>query len=518
MSEEKNLFARYNLPSINRIHQGTSEFEMVEHAKAVAYAKQLPVKFSKICAPEQYANYLRKHIHSDINIDNTQNQLSFSGTLASELNALLSKHTDQHISVHLVSPKITIDEPLFIPSFVTIHGHNTILDAEQADIAIYAKESTQIEIYNMVIHAPKICGLLLLNCSHSRLSGLKITNSKDYAMILRQHCRYLHIDNCQFIDNCRSGLMIHENTHHIHVSHCEVTGIHHSSNWAAGIVITMLESVSEFLTQDAFEPEYFYPSNIEFKSESVPYRNIIENCHIHHNQSSGIYVDGGNGNILIGNTVEHNDKEGVCLDFYAIANVLLYNSIYHNGYRQKQSDHDLAIDFVLEFGRLADDSAVSKLPNISIDNAAYNIIIKNTISEAAGDGIKMVRAGFRNIIGLNSISDNNQGHNSQFSFSGILLGAAGCEVENDSSGLDRLPSLENIIFANHIYGSHHFGILYDKGSVYNDTIDNFILKQRVSEILEIDSPNSIIGNNFNKQTKPLSLIKRIFSSLNRYIN
>jgi len=494
--ESKNLFARYNLPAINQIPKDSPYFSIIENAKAVKYSQKLPVNLAKISSPETYAEWLKKHIHDDINVDNTQHKIVFEGQLVSQLNQLISDTKNTHLRIDIKSAVIIADETLYIPSFVSLYGHHAILQANEVDIAIYGKESTQIEIFDLEIQQPKLCGILLLNCSHSRISNITIKKSQDYGLILRQHCRYIHIDHCQFIDNCRSGIMLHEQTHHIHLSHCEVTGIHHSSNWAAGIVVTMMESVSELSTQDAFEENYFYPKNLEFKFQSVPYRNIIENCHIHHNQSSGIYIDGGNGNVLIGNTIAYNDKEGICLDFYAIANVVLYNTLYHNGYRQYQSDHDLFIDCVINFGRLADNSSVSKLPNISLDNAAYNIILKNVISEAAGDGIKIVRSGFRNIIGLNTITDNNQGHNSTFSFSGILLGSAVSEVENDESGLDRLASIENIIFANHIYGQHYFGILYDNESVYNNTIDNFILKQCDKPILEITQPNNFIGNNF----------------------
>jgi len=490
------LFARYDLPPLQRIPREHPAHAVVEEAKSVRYARELPVHFVQISAPEDFAIYLKQHIHADIRVDNHQQHVLFHGEKISELNRLIQQRPCDHLHIAIQSARLFADETLFLPSFVSLDGRGAILEANAIDIAILGQESTQIELSNFIIQSPQICGVLLLNCSHGRISNLTVQGSDDYGMILRKHCRYLHIDHCQFRGNRRSGIMLHENTHHVHISHCEVTGIHHSSNWAAGIVITMLESVSDLRTQDAFEPNYFYPNNLDFKIHAVPYRNIIECCHIHHNQSSGIYVDGGNGNILIGNHIAHNDKEGICLDFYAAANVVLYNAVFGNGYRQQQSDHDLAVDFVLEYGRLADHSAAAKLPNISLDNAAYNMILKNTIAEAAGDGIKIVRAGFRNIIGLNSISDNNRGHNSRFGFSGIFLGAAGCEVPNDSSGLDRLPAIENMLFGNHIYGMHEFGIVYDAGSLFNDTLDNFVMKQRRQPILQLAAPNSIVGNNF----------------------
>lgn len=176
------------------------------------------------------------------------------------------------------------------------------------------------------------------------------------------------------------------------------------------------------------------------------------------------------------------------------------NTFENNGFRFHQSDHDLEIDNVLPHGRLADYSSPAKLPNISIDNSGLNILNNNTISNAAGDGIKMVRAAFRNIIYGNNIMNNNQGQNSIFSFAGILLGSAGSEMKNDKSGLDRMASYENIIFANIIYGQHKIGILSDIRCQYNDIFDNFVHKQLEAPAIQLSTPNYFTGNNFSINT------------------
>jgi hypothetical protein len=283
------------------------------------------------------------------------------------------------------------------------------------------------------------------------------------------------------MENQSGGIMIQEGSHHVCITNCEISDGHSSSNWSAGIVITQLLPVSEYGIMDAFGSNYFFPKDSSFKNEGVPFKNIVEASYIHDNQSSGIYIDRGNGNVLVGNNIVNNDKEGLCIDFFSVGNIVESNII--NG--------------VLHFGRLADGSAVSKLPNISLDNAAYNIIVRNVISNAAGDGIKIVRSGFRNIFCLNSITDNNRGENSVFFFSGVLLGSAGSDVENDTSGIDAFPSIENIIFGNTIYGTHKAGVCIDHGSVYNDIYDNIIMKQKDKYIIQNAYPNSIIGNNFN---------------------
>ena len=62
------------------------------------------------------------------------------------------------------------------------------------------------------------------------------------------------------------------------------------------------------------------------------------------------------------------------------------------------SDEDLEADFVLELGRLEDGSSPAKLPGISLDNTAYNVIYNNVILENYGSGVKAVRSAFCNTI------------------------------------------------------------------------------------------------------------------------
>jgi hypothetical protein len=88
------------------------------------------------------------------------------------------------------------------------------------------------------------------------------------------------------------------------------------------------------------------------------------------------------------------------------------------------SDYDLQRDFTYAAGRLLDGTSPAKLPGISLDNGAYNEAVFNTIDRNFGGGIKMVRTGFHNVVGLNTIMDNNQGESKDFHFFGIELGAA----------------------------------------------------------------------------------------------
>ncbi len=493
--QQQDLFELYQLPPLDRVPPDSPTYATLKSAKVLRYAEQMPVSFSMITAPEYYLNTLRHDILLQLPQDYGLAEHYFTGETASELNAFVETLT-LPAKVILHTTTLTIDPSVLLKTGLWLQGNATVLVADAIDNAVIGENCTHFALQGVSIHCARVNAVLLLNCRQGVLRNLTIVAGDDYGIILRQQTSYVAIEHSRFVGTQRSGIMVHDGAHHNFISHCQVTGVQHSSNWAAGIVITALEATSLYTTRDAFETNYFYPNNLEVHLPSVPHQNIVENCSVHNNRSSGIYVDGGNGNVVFNNMLELNDKEGLCLDFYSAVNIVLNNTLNNNGHRCFQSDHALEIDCVKEFGRLSDGSSCAKLPNISLDNTGLNIIMKNTISYAGGDGIKMVRAAFKNLVLLNVITDNNQGENFRFNFSGILLGSAGCEIENDSSGLDRLPSIENMLFANMIIGKHTFGIVYDGGSIYNDTIDNFVMKQNLASVLENASPNSMVGNNF----------------------
>ena len=75
-----------------------------------------------------------------------------------------------------------------------------------------------------------------------------------------------------------------------------------------------------------------------------------------------------------------NDKEGICIDYGTLGAYIRGNRIAGNGARSRQTDDDLRNDFVHHLGRMRDGSSNAKLPGLSIDNAACNIIHENTVT------------------------------------------------------------------------------------------------------------------------------------------
>ena len=96
----------------------------------------------------------------------------------------------------------------------------------------------------------------------------------------------------------------------------------------------------------------------------------------------------------------------------------------------------------------------------------------NEVDRNFGGGIKMVRSGFYNVLGLNTLSDNNEGRSKTFHFFGIELGAATADVK--VIDLDFTPSRGNEVFGNIIRGSHYAGVFFADGSDYNVIFDNSI--------------------------------------------
>ena len=150
------------------------------------------------------------------------------------------------------------------------------------------------------------------------------------------------------------------------------------------------------------------------------------------------------------------------------------------------------------FRSLEDGSSTAKLPGISIDNSAYNIVMENMVSDNAGSGIKMVRSAYRNLILSNLVSDNNRGKNEAFHGFGIEFGHAS-DPDEPVIGLDFTADYENIAARNVISGGHYAGIFLAEGSYCNDLIDNVVMD---SEFYSVENHshlyNSSVGNTVNR--------------------
>ena len=267
-----------------------------------------------------------------------------------------------------------------------------------------------------------------------------------------------------------------------------------TSNLTAGILLTDREVDITSTPRMLFGPDGYWPreqpitDRLRPPSDNAVVWNVVATNH-----SSGIYSDGGVRNVISGNTIRGNAKEGLCLDNGSTANVVAGNTFTQNGQRWGQPDDALAHESVAVWGRLEDGTAAAKLPAISLDNAIYNVVTGNNLEHNFGGGIKMVRTSYFNAIGLNSLLSNNEGESAVFHFFGIELGAA--IPDGPATDLDFTPSRGNIVFSNLVRGTHYSGVFLAPGSDLNDLFDNTIMDANHWALESVEAMNNATLNN-----------------------
>ncbi len=397
--------------------------------------------------------------------------LLFDGKSASALNQLLARRSARAIRV--ASPELLMDAPLLIG------GKDVDLDLERtrlvfksgAPYGIRIENADNIRLSGGVLTGAG-WGVLIAGSRHVDLLDVTL-DTLTGGGILVTGSDHVTIWGSQFHRLSAAPVMLHGDTHFSVVAANEMTNNTGASNWHAGVVLTdrnadLRQDPTSLLNPDKFGVlEQPIPTRL-----AVPEDNVIVLNHIAANLTSGIYSDGSARNLIAENRIESNSKEGMCLDNGSTANVVAYNLFQGNGKRWGKSDRELQQDFVANFGRLPDGSSPAKVPAISIDNAAYNQILFNEVNRNYGGGIKMVRTAYYNLIGLNTLTDDNEGRNAHFHFFGIELGAA--TADTPVPDLDFTPARGNEIFSNIIRGTHYSGIFFADGSDRNVLFDNTI--------------------------------------------
>lgn len=222
-----------------------------------------------------------------------------------------------------------------------------------------------------------------------------------------------------------------------------------------------------------------------------PYRSTFSGCTFRHNRKMGITTDGVGYLRVVNCVIAENDCEGITIDNGSWGCQVQNCHIYNNGWRGLQDDMELHIDFVSKEGRMADGSAISKLPGISLDNAAYTRIEDNCIEGNWGDGVKFVRAVYGCTVARNLIANNNRGVNDRFHFFGVLVGVA----ERQHPDQDDFPSCHNRIVENDILGPHHAGVHLMHVTTGNLVMGNRIVGTTFAPIEDHDTiGNAVLAN------------------------
>lgn len=504
----QSMFRRYHIPPLERIivkPNNTQAKKILAQARALKRAEAVSIPFAALEDPHTYQQTLRNKIQQALPDFKAAHQHQFSGKKASELNQLLNNLGDGIHCVYLPSnAQIEIDEPVYLPANVLLDGRDSELVANHPIApACVVMNHHYVGLINIDIKTPGL-GILLQNTRHAILRNIYLPNcERGIAMI--EHGEFIEF-NAIHIHDPAGGMLVQGDVSHVWLHDSHILAGKRSDNGGAGILMTDA-SLKPNIEQHSWGEsltEPLYPLE-----QPAPHALLLENNNFSGHVAQGVYIDGGYGIVVANNLIADNDKEGMCLDFGAVNNLVMENNFVSNGWRARQSDQSLRDDLIMHFGKLADGSAVSKLPAISLDNAAQNMVVWNVIREGAGDGIKIVRTGVRNFLMFNMIADNNKGESNRLHFSGILLGGAELEAGIDANDhpLDFLPSVENLVVGNIIYGPHFMGILLDKGATFNDIYDNMIRHFRRLPFAQASRGlhNSVIGNSWQLRRKNITI-------------
>lgn len=399
--------------------------------------------------------------------------LLFKGTRLSELGAFVAASGPAHVTV--VSRTLDADTAL------TISVRDLVIDFSGAAITVNAhpplwlielQKASNVAVTNATISGG-VNAILVNDSTNVAVDGNDITGLSQNGIVVTGASSAVDIHANKLSKLGRTGVMLHGSITTALVEDNDIQHLLGYSNWNAGILLTGRRGNVAANPDTFFLPDHYWVIEEPiFERLENPSRNVILGNTIREGHTSGIYNDGGVANLFLENHIEHNAKEGVCFDNGATANVFAKNTVTGNGQRWGQPDDILALDSVLAAGRNEDGSAVAKLPGVSIDNAIYNQIYANDIDHNWGGGIKMVRTSMFNLVGDNTITDNNLGHSASAHFFGIELGAA--RADWPATDLDFVGSSGNIVFGNAIRGEHYSGIFIAPDSVQNDTINNLI--------------------------------------------
>ncbi len=496
-SHLQSILRHYQMPPLDRIslrRDNKVAKRLSGQARALKRALSVSIPFASIEDPQTYQQTLRHTIEEALPRFEPATQHDFSGTKISELNQFFKTLTEGKHCVHLQGHAcIEVDEPLSLPANVLIDGHGAQLIASSSVSPAILITQNHVGLINVSIQTDGL-GVQIQNASHVILRHLQMSHCERGIAVL-ESADFVELADI-LIYQPKGGMLIQGAVSHLWLHDSQILQGSRADNGGAGVLITDARFKSS-IEEHSWGPsltEPLWPINCP-----APHALLIENNELSGHVAQGIYVDGGYGIVIKHNRIIDNDKEGICLDFGAVNNVVMENLFLNNGWRARQSDEHLRADLIFSFGRLADGSAVSKLPAISLDNAAQNIIMWNVIRDGAGDGIKIVRTGIRNFLLFNMIADNNQGESNLLHFSGVLLGNAQLEegIDPTHHPLDFIPPLENFVSGNVIYGKHYIGILLDHDAMFNDVYDNMVYHfRRIPFARANKRHNGIMGNSW----------------------
>lgn len=488
------ILTRHLFPTFERMEESDRR-EFVESLQVYRKISELKLDREDFLYPEKNLERLKDSLDSiRKSIPAHLPTADFSGRTSEELSSFIVAHAGSVINI--ISEKIAVSEQIQIPSDTYIAGNGVELEADGCAYVLLVNNAENVVLESISIRGEADYGVFIANSKNITVDSCKITGLNQKGICITAGSSLFCIQNNEISQNGAGGIYCAGD---ISKGIIEGNKIHNNfgtSNWMAGVVLSNAITKDPLDIWENFDENHRCPArdNLYLQTD-CPHEIILENNEVSSNNSSGIYSDGAYNCHLLFNDVYSNDKEGICLDNGTIGTYLKDNTIINNGGRYKQTDDDLRMDYVFEAGRLNDGSAKAKLPGISLDNTAYNIIENNVVANNYGGGIKMVRSTIRCLINENVIKDNNRGQNDTFHFFGIELGAA--IPDELVADMDFTSDFENIVCRNIISGDHYSGIFLGTDCYVNDIFDNVIMEPQMFAIECISVKFNSMLNNFS---------------------
>lgn len=489
---DTDILSRHSLPSLERMEKGDQD-QYVNNLQVIKKVELLGVGKRDFLYPEIKMSDIEKKVNiSNEGYNINGNRVVFQGTTSEELQQVINDNPNNIIDI--ATDWIELHETISIPGNTIINGNGVRFTGNDIHYGFISENVSNIHINDICIEGNIDYGIYFVDCNDISVTSCKINGLLQKPICIIGTTNGIAVCNNEMNNNKAGGIYIAGNVSNGIIESNNIKNNGGTSNWMAGIVLTNVLSNDKRNIWETFDDAHHFPYKENLYAQlDCPHEIIVRDNRVMYNNASGIYSDGAFLCYILNNTVYQNDKEGICLDYGTIGFYLKENVFKGNGRRIHQTDEDLRMDFVLDAGRMEDGSAKSKLPGVSLDNTAYNILENNVVSNNYGGGIKMVRTTVRTLIMENIVKDNNMGQNDIFHFFGIEIGAAVADVE--STDMDFTPDYENIICRNSINGNHYSGVFVGEECYVNDIFDNVVMEPQMFAIEAISHKfNSIVNN------------------------
>lgn len=487
--DRTSLFGRYALPALERMSVD-DHLQFTDKLLSLQRMRALKIDRDRLEFPEAQCKLVRNTVQRNLTLPTDAPRVVFDGSKASELSAFMLENRESVIDV--ASPEIALDATIAIPSGTQMRGNGAkIIDAgTDIEKAILLDKAESCSVTGFTLEACSRYGIFVKQSKSFSIEDNKLSNLPYKGIVVMGACDTFRICNNQLNDMGNGGIFLNGDIHTGLIEGNVITRNGGTGNLSGGIVLASMKT-DDYDT--AFVPWQIW--NLVELTE-CPHNIVVANNRVTLSRSNGMYSHAGYCNYFIANTLEENNKEGMCLDFGSCGCYVAYNVFKGNGGRLRMTQRELEEDFIAHAGLLEDGSSPLKVPGLSLDNAAYNIIYQNIVAESYGSGIKMVRSGLRNVILCNEVTDNNVGQSDRGHFFGIELASdLKPDYEADEvQELDFTPCFENIIARNTISGAHHSGVFLGVDAYINDVFDNTIMGSPLPIELITSKHNSQVNN------------------------